>query len=189
MNIQNRDQEAARALLNCIAGNPARLITTTAVIWVEIFLAHWCCVIYAPPGHLPERGFAVFGSAIAASMVAGLAGAALWLHYQRQKTNTRHAWQVLQLNHHVRNAMQVIAYSQTHLPKPQADTMIDALNRIGEALRAISSEAEPVEPQRAASLSRFPTFARSQSVEQIETAFPGPADSKSRVRLGSEALN
>jgi hypothetical protein len=174
---------AAKALLEFVAENFVRALATTAVVWLAVFLVLWRVGVRAQ-GALSQTEFLALLAAIAATMAAGWAAAAFWFYYQRQKANAHYALQMLHLNHHVRNAMQVIAYSQARMPQAEAETVNHALKRISEALRTISNAAAtvPEPPLQRTPMSKLKTIQSLQRgmerpyLPRISTqARPGPA--------------
>jgi hypothetical protein len=84
----------------------------------------------------------LYASNILTGVVAGVA-VFLWVHYQERGRRIRvsHLHSISELNHHVRNALQIISYFM-HEPRTQenAKFMRDSVQRIDWALREMVEE-------------------------------------------------
>jgi len=76
--------------------------------------------------------------AITALLIGALVAQLILLHRQRQQQAQARVQRIAEMNHHVRNALQVIAYwSLADKEKRQVELVQDAVNRIQWALREI----------------------------------------------------
>jgi len=76
--------------------------------------------------------------AITALLIGALVAQLILLHQQRQQQAQARVQRIAEMNHHVRNALQVIAYwSLADKEKREVELVQDAVNRIQWALREI----------------------------------------------------
>lgn len=132
----------APVLLTRIAGTTRRVLATTAVVSLALFAVHFIWATYRPPD-LSYWLLAVVGSAIAGCIGGGLTGTALWLYCRREQEVATRMQDIIELNHNVRNALQIIAYSHQFLPQHDARAVVGALTRIEQALRTVSGFRAP----------------------------------------------
>jgi light-regulated signal transduction histidine kinase (bacteriophytochrome) len=94
--------------------------------------------------HLTSASVALeISDAITAILIGALVAYVALLYRERQRMQEARVRRVAEMNHHVRNALQVIAYwSLAEKEKRQVELVQDAVNRIQWALREIMAREE-----------------------------------------------
>ena len=96
--------------------------------------------------HLLEEGFRMrpFWADVIENLAVGLcAGFVFWQHNSfRRHISQRRAATVAELNHHIRNALQIITYSRYAPEAEQLNILQDATTRIDAVLTEVTQQGE-----------------------------------------------
>ena len=96
--------------------------------------------------HLLEEGFHMrpFWADVIENLAVGLsAGFVFWQHDTfRRRVSQRRAATIAELNHHVRNALQIITYSRYAPPADQLQILQDATTRIDAVLTEVTQQGD-----------------------------------------------
>jgi putative flippase GtrA len=96
--------------------------------------------------HLLEEGFHFrpFWADVIENLAVGLcAGFFFWQHDSfRRRISQRRATTVAELNHHIRNALQIITYSRFAPEATQLEILQDATTRIDAVLTEVTQQGE-----------------------------------------------
>jgi len=128
---------------------PVLLGLTAALVFFAIddFLDHLMLRLTSPNVALE------ISDAITAILIGALVAQVVLLYRQRQQQAQARVQRIAEMNHHVRNALQVITYwSLAEKEKRQVELVQDAVNRIQWALREVlprDSDMQEV-PEKAA---------------------------------------
>jgi len=103
-------------------------------------------------------------AAVAGTVGALLVGAVLVLALYRREVLRRQLQVVAELNHQVRNALEIIASSTTHIAdKKTVVTILDAVMRIDVTLRSLFPDARPLKKRAAAAAAHVETESEQNS--------------------------
>ncbi len=134
-------------LLERLARIRVAVIVTLALVWCVFALAHLALELALEQLHIGLWPSLLVEAAVAGTIGALLVGAVLAAIWYRHLILRRRIHEVAELNHEVRNSLEIIASSTSRIAEKQTVVIIlDAVMSIDHTLRSLfpSTEALPV---------------------------------------------
>ncbi|MFB3915945.1 MAG: hypothetical protein ACE14M_04410 [Terriglobales bacterium] len=129
--------------IQLVASSKPRVILTAHLSWALVFAVHFGLAYLIRYMRWPIWVEYVVASAITAAAAGVVIGALLWVVYERRCEVHRRLYQIGELNHVVRNALQSMVYS-AHLQPDSAhkDFIVDLSQMVSKAVGEITGQAE-----------------------------------------------
>ncbi|MGZ4814173.1 MAG: hypothetical protein ACXVZV_02100 [Terriglobales bacterium] len=116
---------------------PARAVLMASVCAVLIFLVSSAADWLMLREHETPRFTVELSDAIAAAAIGLLSYQVVRLHQERRQRLRERIEVIAEMNHHVRNALQIISLTATGKDKEEISTIRESVNRIQWALREL----------------------------------------------------
>lgn len=123
-------------LLNLVLDRPLRITVVSSITFLIIFLVKFLIDVKISALHLNRIAESTVDALLAASLATTIEVMVLRMSRDRREQVKVEMFRIAELNHHVRNALQVII-SKEQMRKQPAIEVLESCNRIQQALRRL----------------------------------------------------